>query len=101
MRLFNFALLLGAVGLATAQEDYDEDEVRENTYFNGQLCPPLRILTPLTWDDAMKETKYMMVKHYRFVLPISLPWRRLWMLTVSQPILRALPGVRPDIPNDL
>jgi len=68
MRLSSFTLLLGAASLATAQEDYDEEAIRENTYFNGQQCPPIPYVTPRSWDEFINASKYLMVKHYRSVL---------------------------------
>jgi len=68
MRLSSISLFLGAAALAVAQEDYDEEEVRENTYFNGEKCPPIPYLTPTNWDEYMNASKYLMVKHYRSVL---------------------------------
>ena len=71
MRLFNLAFLFVAAALVAGQEPVDNvdeyDDERENTSFNGQIVPPIPLLTPSNWNDAMKESKYLVVKHYRYV----------------------------------
>lgn len=67
MRLFNLAFALGAAALAVAQEpidNFDEYDERENTSFNGEIVPPLPLLTPSGWNAAMEDSKYLVVKHY-------------------------------------
>ena len=62
MRLLSLSLLLGAAALAAAQDD---EEVREPTYFNGQIVPPLLELDSSTYDKEIQASKFMVVKHYR------------------------------------
>lgn len=76
MRLSKLAFALGAAAMAVAQDDpvdnFDEFDERENTVFNGEVVPPLPLLTPSGWDAAMKESKYLVVKHYRYTLALIL-----------------------------
>jgi protein disulfide-isomerase len=58
MRWFSLSLLVGLASLAVA----DDSEAREPTYFNGIKVPPMLELTPDNWE---KESKYIIVKHFR------------------------------------
>lgn len=72
MRLSPFALLAGAVALAQAQSlsfGKDAASAKKSTTFNGVTVPPLLELNPSNFDDEMKQTKYLMVKHYRYFSP--------------------------------
>ncbi|KAK0645669.1 thioredoxin-like protein [Cercophora newfieldiana] len=67
MRLSNLAFALGAAAVAVAQDpvdNFDEYDERENTIFNGEIVPPLPLLTPSGWNSAMEDSKYLVVKHY-------------------------------------
>jgi hypothetical protein len=69
MRLSSLAFVLGAASLAVAQDpidNFDEDDERESTVFNGEIVPPLPLLTPSGWNRAMEDSKYLVVKHYRY-----------------------------------
>ena len=67
MRLFNLSVLLGAATLAAtvSAADSDDDSVRESTYFNSKKVPPMVELTPENWAKEAKESKWLLVKHYR------------------------------------
>jgi protein disulfide-isomerase len=68
MRLISLALLLGTAALSGAQSlKEDKNPKKENTYFNNIMVPPLLELTPSNWDEEMKLTKFLLVKHYRCV----------------------------------
>ncbi|KAK3353603.1 thioredoxin-like protein [Lasiosphaeria hispida] len=66
MRLLS--LLFGAATLAVAaastEPDTDTTQTEEVTYFNAKKVPPVMELSPDNWEKEMKETKYIMVKHY-------------------------------------
>lgn len=68
MRLSSLAFLFGAAAVAVAQEEpvenFDEFDERNSTVFNGETVPPLPLLAPSGWNDAMKDSKYLVVKHY-------------------------------------
>ncbi|KAK3390196.1 thioredoxin-like protein [Podospora didyma] len=66
MRL-SLSLLFGAAALAAAvstSDEADDEELRENTYFNGQKVPPVLELTPHNWEKETNASKYLMVKHF-------------------------------------
>lgn len=66
MRLLPFTLLFGAAALtAAASASADENPDRENTYFNQKKVPPMLELTESNWDEEIKASKWLMVKHYR------------------------------------
>lgn len=75
MRISSLAwgLLLGAAARVAAQDDdYDDEEIPEDksletTIFDGKQVPPMLVLTPANYDTEIKRTKYMVVKHYRYV----------------------------------
>lgn len=74
MRLSSLAwgLLLGAAARVAAQDDdYDdeipEDKSLETTIFDGKPVPPMLELTPANYETEIKKSKYMVVKHYRYV----------------------------------
>ncbi|KAJ4270048.1 hypothetical protein NW762_001721 [Fusarium torreyae] len=64
MRLSPLAILAGLSAFAWAEED--TNPVTDPTTFNGKMVPPLLELTPLNWEEELKKSKFMMVKHYRF-----------------------------------
>ncbi|KAH8911488.1 thioredoxin [Coniochaeta sp. PMI_546] len=65
MRLLPFTLLFGAAALtAAASASADENPDRENTYFNQKKVPPMLELTESNWDEEIKASKWLMVKHY-------------------------------------
>lgn len=66
-----WGLLLGAVTHVAAQEEEEEipaDYSQEYTQFDGKTVPPLLELTPANFDQEIKASKYLLVKHYRWVL---------------------------------
>jgi protein disulfide-isomerase len=67
MRLLSLALLAGAAVLGRAQKlSLENDPKKENTYFDGQRVPPLLELTPTNWDEEVNQTRFLMIKHYRY-----------------------------------
>ncbi|KAK0627505.1 thioredoxin-like protein [Immersiella caudata] len=71
MRLSSLVFVLGAATAAVAQvsqddpiDNFDEYDERESTVFNGEIVPPLPLLTPSGWNKAMEDSKYLVVKHY-------------------------------------
>lgn len=67
MRLSPFALLAGAAALTQAQSlNKDAMSSKKATTFNGVTVPPLLEITPSNFEDELKQTKYLMVKHYRY-----------------------------------
>jgi len=66
MRLSSLALWLGAATVgAAAGDDSDSSDTREITFFDGKEVPPMLELTPDTFGQASKASKWMMIKHYR------------------------------------
>lgn len=64
MRVSTLALLLSSAVAGWAQNT-ETDSKNKGTTFNSQPVPPFLELTATTWDDEMKKSKYMVVKHYR------------------------------------
>lgn len=67
-----WGMLLGAVVNVAAQDAEDDDEIpadysQETTEFDGKKVPPLKELTPDTFAKDIKSSKYMLVKHYRYI----------------------------------
>ena len=68
-------LFLGAARLAVAASTTmvpmttteAEDDVAEYTKFNDVSIPPLIELTPDNWEKESKSSKWLMVKHYRYL----------------------------------
>lgn len=64
-------LFLGAARLAVAASTTTtteaEDDVAEYTKFNDVSIPPLIELTPDNWEKESKASKWLMVKHYRYL----------------------------------
>lgn len=72
MRLSPLFLFLGSTllsGVQAAEADKDE---RENTYFNSMKVPPILELTPDTFDKEVKASQFMLIKHYRYPIMLSL-----------------------------
>jgi protein disulfide-isomerase len=72
-----WGLLLGAAVHVAGQEE-DEEEIpadysQEYTKFDGKTVPPMLELTPDNFEKEMKGSKYMLVKHYRFVALYPFP----------------------------
>lgn len=75
MRLSSLAwgLLLGAAARVAAQDDniddeeIPEDKSLETTIFDGKQVPPMLELSPANYDTEIRKSKYMVVKHYRYV----------------------------------
>ena len=66
MRLLPFTLLFGAATLATAvASTLSDPEEDDYTSFNGKTVPPLQELTPDNFDEEIKASKWLFVKHYR------------------------------------
>jgi protein disulfide-isomerase len=69
MRLSPFALLTGAVALASAEILSETEEIKkEDTVSDGPAVPALLELTPTNWDTELKKTKYIFIKHFRYYL---------------------------------
>ncbi len=69
MRLSNLSLLLGVVSRVAATLPpviEDEDDGVEPTIFNGKSVPPVLELTPKNWEEKLKASKFLMVKHFRY-----------------------------------
>jgi protein disulfide-isomerase len=66
MRLSPLFLLLSASAFAgaRAQED-EEDNTRENTYFNSIKVPPITELTPDTFGTVVNSSTYTLIKYFR------------------------------------
>ncbi|KAI5463299.1 hypothetical protein BGZ63DRAFT_188740 [Mariannaea sp. PMI_226] len=71
MRISPLALLAGAVALVSADpiptESKDiktEDTKTEDVTAETSSAPPLLELTPVNWEEEMKKSKYIMVKHF-------------------------------------
>lgn len=60
MRPLHFALVASSALVAWAEKATE-------TLFDGVSVPEFIELTPTTWDDEMKKSKFIMVKHFRFV----------------------------------
>jgi protein disulfide-isomerase len=61
MRLATILTLLGASTLAHGKGK----KAPEPTTFNGIEVPPLLELTPDNYDQELKDSTYVMVKHHR------------------------------------
>lgn len=75
MRLTSFALLSGlaAFGLFGSSVAADEDpKAPKETYFDSLPVPPLMELTPKNFEEVANQTKWLLVKHYRYNVPASL-----------------------------
>lgn len=67
MRLSPLALLAGIPVLSRAQSlDPDAINSKKATTFNGVTVPPLLEITPSNFEEELKKTKLLMVKHYRY-----------------------------------
>lgn len=73
-------LFLGAARVAvaasttTTTEAEDDVGVTEYTKFNDVSIPPLIELTPDNWEKESKASKWLMVKHYRYLIIKTLVW---------------------------
>lgn len=66
MWLSPLALFAGAVALVRAQSlDPEAVNSPKSTVFNGITVPPLLELTPANFEEEIKKTKFLMIKHYR------------------------------------
>jgi protein disulfide-isomerase len=63
MRLSPLAILAGVAARGLAEEE--TNPVKPST-FNGKTVPPLKELTPANWEEEIKKSKFLMVKHYRY-----------------------------------
>ena len=59
-----FLAVLATLGRAQSLGERDPD--KEGTTFNGLSVPPLLELTPANWDKEIKQSRWMLVKHYRY-----------------------------------
>lgn len=70
MRLSLLSLLFGAATVAVATESLntatEEDPNKENTYFNQIKVPPILELTPDNYAKAIKASKWLLVKNFRY-----------------------------------
>lgn len=64
MRPHVLAFLAGLATLGRAQSLGERDPDKEGTTFNGLSVPPLLELTPANWDKEIKQSRWMLVKHY-------------------------------------
>lgn len=64
MRLSPSVLLAGAATLLAAPA-LAKPKVAKPTEFNGITVPPLLELNPTNYEEEIKKTKYILVKHYR------------------------------------
>ncbi|KAH6895451.1 hypothetical protein B0T10DRAFT_216620 [Thelonectria olida] len=65
MRLSPFALLTGAVALASAEILSEVEEIKkEDAVSDGPAVPALLELTPTNWETELKKTKYIFIKHF-------------------------------------
>ncbi|KAF5019212.1 hypothetical protein F66182_8786 [Fusarium sp. NRRL 66182] len=62
MRLSSLALLAGLSVLARAEEVHNP--ATDPTTFNGKTVPPFLELSPANWEEELKKSKFLMVKHY-------------------------------------
>jgi protein disulfide-isomerase len=66
MRLSPFAFLAGVATVSRAQSlDPDTSDSSKATVFDGITVPPLLQLTPANFDEEIKKTRYLVIKHYR------------------------------------
>lgn len=109
MRLTSSTLLsglaaFGLFGSFVAAADEDSKAPKE-TYFDSLPVPPLVELTPKNFEEVANQTKWLLVKHYRYNTTASPPSRIAAIYELEslanllQPLLPPLPGVRPDIPD--
>lgn len=99
MRLSPFALLAGAAALTRAQSlNKEAMNSKKATTFNGVTVPPLLEITPSNFEDELKQTKYLMVKHYRYA---QLSNSAKSPTDLLQSVLPALHRLRSDIPDPL
>ncbi|KFA67717.1 hypothetical protein S40285_00964 [Stachybotrys chlorohalonatus IBT 40285] len=63
MRFSLLALLAGSATLAGAQS-FKGKKTKEPTVFNSIEVPPLLELTPTNWEEEIKKSKFLFVKHY-------------------------------------
>jgi protein disulfide-isomerase len=69
MRLTSFTLLSGlaAFGLFGSSVAADDDsKAPKETYFDSLPVPPLTELTPKNFEEVANQTKWLLVKHYRY-----------------------------------
>lgn len=74
MRLTSFTLLSGlaAFGLFGSSVAAAEDSnAPKETFFDSLPVPPLMELTPKNFTEVASQTKWLLVKHYRYDIPPS------------------------------
>jgi protein disulfide-isomerase len=64
MRLSPSIVLAGAT-LLFPTSALAKPKPRVDTVFNSITVPPFLELTPTNWDEEIKKSKYILVKHYR------------------------------------
>jgi hypothetical protein len=75
MRFARLIPLLGVLSTTSLVRAADKEEKKNGpTTFNGVEVPPLLELTDKTYEHALKEHKFLMIKHYRY--GSSTPWFR-------------------------
>lgn len=67
MRPNALTLLAGVAALGRAQTLGESDPNKEGTTFNSVAVPPLLELTPSNWETEAKQSRWLLVKHYRYV----------------------------------
>ena len=71
MRSALLSAVFCAAKLVTSRTIIGATEVEpkpEATYFNSQKVPPLLELTPDNFEDELKKSKFLLIKHYRSVV---------------------------------
>lgn len=76
MRFSPFALLAGAVALASAETLSEKEEIskKDTTTSDGLAVPALLELTPTNWQTELKKSKFIMIKHFRYVETTGPSW---------------------------
>lgn len=69
MRFSPLAVLAGLTALVHAEESINP--VTDPTVFNGVSVPPLLELSPTTWEEELKKNKFLMVKHFRYLVLLN------------------------------
>lgn len=69
MRFSPLAVLAGLTAFAYAEEE--TNPVTDPTTFNGVSVPPLLELSPTTWEEELKKNKFLMVKHFRYLVLLN------------------------------